>query len=528
MPNYHVFMRAPNVHTTAWTVDVHITADSPTLAKQAVYDGWKRTAPFPIPDINSCDWLVMPDPAAGGVLRSNPGTTSAQKAFADELQSKIGQFLGAKLDGTFSAVSYPAGFNYGITYGPNAYYNQATLNDLDSLLATNGPQLSIGGGSFSSLYRQILGSTVFGFSKADLQTMNQQDNAASAQITSIVTEFVNAGGVFSNPLPFGGKLQDVFNQLLTRFGSLEDLPTSLSSLYSAIASYKEVAEQSILLHRNYYEATARLNAARANILKPDADNGGEEIGAGQYFVGYTPGKLPSANQLIGSLQSDGNAVSMQLQLSNFSSKSTDLSVSGKAGFSIPVMDAVSFNFGGSASYDMSTYTSSSSEVEIGLEYKGVTIVGASPTALSPDGKTGWYDEQMLTEIAAKSGKDATGFQLQGGEFNVDQLFGQGKALARLKTFVISRQPQMSMTFKGANASRVTSDMKVGATASVDLFGLFRVGSASANYSVSKVDASSSDGSVTVTFGPPEPSGTIPLEQQVAYVMGGVAQYPPAE
>jgi hypothetical protein len=71
-------------------------------------------------------------------------------------------------------------------------------------------------------------------------------------------------------------------------------------------------------------------------------------------------------------------------------------------------------------------------------------------------------------------------------------------------------------------------MKVGATASVDLFGLFRIGSASSNYSVNKVDTSSSDGSVTVTFGSPEPSGTIPIEQQVAYVMGGVPSYPPNE
>jgi hypothetical protein len=32
--------------------------------------------------------------------------------------------------------------------------------------------------------------------------------------------------------------------------------------------------------------------------------------------------------------------------------------------------------------------------------------------------------------------------------------------------------------------------------------------------------------VTVTFGPPQASGTIPLQQQVAYVMGGVGSYPP--
>ena len=56
--------------------------------------------------------------------------------------------------------------------------------------------------------------------------------------------------------------------------------------------------------------------------------------------------------------------------------------------------------------------------------------------------------------------------------------------------------------------------------------LFTLGSASGSYTVRKVDASSQAGSVTVTLGAPQASGTIPLQQQVAYVMGGVAAYPP--
>jgi hypothetical protein len=42
-----------------------------------------------------------------------------------------------------------------------------------------------------------------------------------------------------------------------------------------------------------------------------------------------------------------------------------------------------------------------------------------------------------------------------------------------------------------------------------------------------VDSNSSDGSVTVTFGPPQVSGTTAPQDQVTYVMGGVASYPPS-
>ncbi|GAA2158651.1 MULTISPECIES: hypothetical protein [Glycomyces] len=525
-----VSYRSDSWETTVWAVD-------DDRAKQAAFMVFKNHFPATrATRWENCSYLYenlsrtggMTLRGAGGVA-GGTGTTAAQQAFSDELEGKIGDFLGTKLDGKFSTVSYPAGFNYGITYGPNAYYNAATLQDLDSLLGTSSSgQLQIGTDRFSTLYRNVLGATVFGFSKADQEMMNKEDTAASAQIGSILTEFSNAGFTYTNPLPMGGKLQDVFDQLLTRYGSFEDMPDSLIALYSAIASYKEVAANSILLHRKYFEATALLKAARSNIIQANAANGGEEIGPGQFYVGYTPDKLPSANQLIGQLQTDGNAVSLHLELSNFSSKSTDLSVGGKVGFSVPIMDAVGINFGASSSYDLSTYTSSSSTVTIDLNYKGVTIISSAPTALAPDGTVGWYDGQILSEIASKTGQDATGYQLHGSEFSVDELFGEGGKLSRLKTFVVSRQPEMSMTFKGGNASKVTSDMKVGATASVDLFGLFRVGSASSNYSVNKVDTSSSDGSVTVTFGAPEPSGTIPLAQQVAYVMGGVPSYPPNE
>ncbi|THV26509.1 hypothetical protein [Glycomyces paridis] len=527
MPTYRIHLRRPTTESPYYDWSETVVAKSEQVALGRAYQSWVEDVSYHVPPLSLCHYTIK-DVYQSSVLGLG-AVTNAQQAFADELEGKLQEFLGKKLDGKFATVSYPAGFNYGITYGPDVFYNPATLGDLDTLLTpSSGGQLSLGGGRFSSLYRQVLGATVFGFSKSDLNTMQSQDSAASAQIASILREFEQAHGTYSNPLPFGGKLQDVFNQLLALYGSLDKLPKSLTALYNAIAAYQKMADDSIKLHSRYYEATALLEAARVAILKPTKANGGEQIGADSYFVGYTPDKLPTANQLIGGLKTDSNAVSLNMRLSNFSSTSTDLSLSGKAGFSIPIMDVASFNFGGSASYDLSTYTSSSSDIEIDLSYKGVTILSAAPSVLSDDGTTGWYDEQLLDEVVAKTGKDATGYQLQGSEFNVDELFGKGKALSRLKTFVISQQPQMSMTFRGSNASKVTSDMKVGAKASIDLFGLFRVGSASASYGVDKVDTSSSDGSVTVTFGPPEPSGTTPLEQQLAYVMGGVPSYPASD
>lgn len=524
MPTYRVYLGRPEVKPPVYSFCQTVVAPNQPIAVGRAYQTWYLES-SDVPPLSACHVSVREIGQTN--LLALGSVASGQQAFAEALQKKAGDFLGTKLDGKFNTVAYPAGFNYGITYGPNAYWNKATLSDFDTLLSTasNG-QLELSGGNFSTLYHQVLGAVSFVFSSTDQKTMNDQDTAASAQIASILTEFQNAGGTYNSPLPFGGKLQDVFNQLNKQYGSLDKLPNTLNALRNAIASYQAIAAQSYALHNRFYEATDRLKAAQSNVKTPTQENGGQQTDTNTWYVGYTPDKLPTANQLIGGLKTDHNAVQISLTMSKFSSKSTNVSVSGGIGLTIPIEDVVTLNFGGSASYDLSTYTSSSSNVTMDLTYKGVTLAPAMPSNLSTDNSTGWYAPQILAEIIANHGKDATGYQLQGSEFNIGQLFGEGGALSRLKTFVISQPPEIVMTFTDCQSSRIASDFKIGASASVDLFGFFRVGSASASYQVQNVHSDAANGSVTVTFGAPKPSGTTPIEKQIAYVMGGVASYPP--
>ncbi|MFJ2987461.1 hypothetical protein ACIPF8_06320 [Collimonas sp. NPDC087041] len=451
-----------------------------------------------------------------------------QQAFIDGIESQVTKFLSTQLDGTFSMINYPSGFNYGITYGSNAYYNQATLQDIDTLLgvASNG-QPDLTGAGFSNLYAQIMGAVTFSFCQQDQATMAKQDTAASGQIASILTEFENVGGVYTSPLPFGGKLQDVFNQMNKAYGSITNMPNTLNALRNAIAAYQRISGDSYALHNRYYAATARIAAVVANVTTPSATNGGMQVGSSNYYVGFTPNKLPTANRLIAGLNTAGNAVSVAISISDFSSDSSQLSISGGTSFNIPIAGILDIAVSGNASYDLSRYTSSSSSVTMNITYPGVTLFASIPSVLSTDNSTGWYADDVLQEVATKTGQDATGYQLQGSEFDVTQLFGQGKTFSRLKTFVISQQPTISMTFTGANVSVLTSDLQVNASVRLKLLGMFDLGGVSGSYSVQKIDASSSSGSVTVTFGPPVISGSTPIQQQLAYVLGGVASYPPS-
>jgi len=459
--------------------------------------------------------------------------TPAQKAFVDAIEKKVNEQLGSQLDGTFQMVNYPSGFNYGITYGNNAYYNKATLQDIDTLLGTSSSGgLELTGGGFSGYYLRLLGTdpntgVTFSFSSADEEIINEQDTASQSQIASVLTEFENAGGTYSDPLPkIGGKLQDVINQLTKEYGSLDKIPDTLNSLRNAIVTYKSQAADSYALHNKFYSANNYLNAAKEHAKNPNAENGGMQVDKTSFYVGYTPEKLPTTNQLLGWLKQESNKITVNISVSHFDSTATQFSIDGGIGGTIPIADLFNIKIGASASYNLSKYTSSSSSMTMSITYSGLANFSSSPSRVSNDDTEGWYANDILSEIVKNTGKDATGYKLQGSEYNIADTFGVGKKFSRLKTFVISQQPQISITFKGADTSKIVQDFQQNASVSVNLFGFIPIGHVSESYKVHKVDTNSQAGSVTLTLGGPAVSGTIPLQQQVAYVIGGVASYPP--
>jgi len=460
------------------------------------------------------------------VLLSGTGITPGQQLFINALNEVVNGNLSSQLDGKFEVVSYPAGFNYGVTLTNNGYYNPATLQDIDTLLgiSSNG-MLELTASGFSGTYATLLQDVTFYFSQADQQTINSANITASEEIALVLAEFTDAGGIFSNPLPFGGELQDVFNQLTALFKSLENLPDSLIGLSNAIAFYKNVAASSYALRNKLIAATSYLASALANLTAPSAVNGGMQTGASSFYPGFTPDRYPTTNQLLGGLNSP-NSIEVDIALSNFNAPQSNISVNGSGGLDMLISDILTLSINGSAAYDLSKYTSSASTINMKVIYQGVTVFSAFPSILSIDGTQGWYANDILQEVVDITGHDATGYALVGGEYNVGDYFGEGKIFSRLKTFVISQQPTIQMTFTGANASQIIADFQVNASADISLLGLFSVGSANMSYYVKIIDDKSVSGSVIVTFGPSDPSGTIPIAQQKAFVLGGVASYPP--
>ena len=451
-----------------------------------------------------------------------------QKVFNQILAEKVASALSGKLDGKFVAVTYPAGFNYGITYGTSAFYNEQTLSTMDSTIQTDEDGIvSISDQRLSSLLDLVLNNTPYVFSKATEKQLNEWDEATEAQIAAVLSAFTDCGFKFTDPVPPGGKLGDVLTQLAKAYGELKEdysnLPIYLAPLKSALLTYDGKAHQALMLRKRYAEAQLVPEDAIANITKPTKDNGALQTEDTSYYVAFD--KLPTANQLIGSLGTSENRLAIHLSGDSFSSNDCKVHMEGKGIVSVPILGLFGITSSGSAQVDIGEYTSERTSFSIDITYPGLTTVGVIPKAQSLDRKQGWYPLNLLKEVQEKTGNDnVDGYKLAGTEFSVETLFGPKGRLNYLKTLVISQEPSIDITFREINIDEFRKHVHTDDSVTVKLFGFITLGSVKHSYTMDQINFNENEKSVTLHLGAPNVSGTIPLSQQVAHLLGGVPAY----
>lgn len=468
---------------------------------------------------------------------ANSALTPTQTDFISEIEKQVSTLLSKQLPGTFESVSYPPGFHPAVQFGSPAYYNSTMLDTFNSNLerGSNG-MLTLGDQQFATLYYKILTAATYQYSANDKKVVNSP-NIANQQVAiqNTATSSGFAAQFSVSPVTY----YNVMDALQKNFGSkvVDFKPSTIAaaaaqlgnagfaSLQAAISNgINQLAPLNTILGQQA-AAQAELDAAKENAQNPSATNGGLQTGASNYYTGWTP--MPSNNVIQAGLDNAGSSVKINITASNLDQHNASFSMSGSGGFSVPILDVIDIGFSASSSYDWSKSTSSSSSIDMTLEYKGVTIVQIDPTPLSADNKTGWYDGSLIDSIVKGSGDDTvSGFKVDpNGQFAVKNMFGTGKPFSRLRTLVVSQQPTITMVFSADQANKVTSAFSQSSHVDVKLFGLFKIGSFDESYSVSNVHQDSASGTVTVTMSPPTIKGTVPPNKQVCNVLGGVALYP---
>jgi len=206
-----------------------------------------------------------------------------------------------------------------------------------------------------------------------------------------------------------------------------------------------MSNQAYQLHSRAAQADSLLKAAVNNAAHPTQANGALQTGNTSWYVGFD--KLPTANKLIGDLETTSNQLTLHLTGDSFSATDCKVHVEGGSGISVLLSGLLGISASASAEVDVKNFTSEKTSFSLDITYPGLTTVGALPLSLSSDGKTGWYVVNILREIQEKTGNNnVDGYKLLGTEFSVRELFGPEGKLNFLKSLVISQEPTIDVTF----------------------------------------------------------------------------------
>ena len=228
---------------------------------------------------------------------------------------------------------------------------------------------------------------------------------------------------------------------------------------------------------------------------------------------------------MNSLEKGSKSFTIKLSMNEFGTEKSSLKIDDGAKISTRrLFSFIKVSASGDTEYDLQKYVSSSSTVEIVLSYEGITQFEVdSPSRIETNNLKGWYDEDIIRDIVKTNKKDATGCSLPDGV--ADELFGEGKEFARIKTFILCREPTITMNFTATDETQFSEDFKGTTTLSVSVLGMARF-SSSASYSWTKSGGSGKLTSFKVVLSAPPPSSGSDPFKRVAYVLGGVPVYPP--
>jgi hypothetical protein len=446
--------------------------------------------------------------------------------FAQALQLQVSQLLGSELDGPFSVVVHPAGYPYFFQVGANNYYNQGTLALVDQLVATDESGVSfLSGDRFSALYQDILSNAQYQLAPDDQSKFDEAQKQFSGLVQGVVQSYESGVGEITlqqitqsqcDPPTKIGYVQYIIASKYDN--NLQNIPLALTELKREYQQFLSVGE--ILSRPGHADQQRR--SAIGNTINPSAKNGGAQIGNTKYEIAYTD--FPPVNEIQASLNDPdpGRELPVSLERENLSSVQPTLRIGNCAPF--PSISAiVILSFADGTNIDLEGSGSSASKIKVTVKYPGITIIPAQPLPLSASLQSGWYSSRILAEIRDKTGTQQTGFQLAGSKYAVGQLFGPGKLLASVKTFVVSQEPTIELAFYGADPSEVRALFVKGGPRTVQLAGVFGFGATTAGLEVQNIVPSKSQSRPTVvTLSPPQKtSGTILPQDQTAHIIGGV-------
>jgi len=464
------------------------------------------------------------------------------QAIMNELKKQANAILsstsGVNLEGFH--VGSTGNFPYTWQDPSNLKFNQKTYDWIKSALESRkaGDDVTLKG-VFTNEYLEAITDISYSLSSADKVKLNKINADTTQQQGAVLSSWQAAYGSLPTPGAGSTVIDEITTVIRTKWATdpattlaqmqnardltalLGNAPASAMTIIPVFANYLNAIGSGISLIDSVTLYGGIISDLKNAINNPSATNGG--ILTNKSGANYIP-DYPVATQnsdILNGLKDTGNAIKLNMSVSKYSSSEVKVSVSGSTGFNIPVLDFFSLGGSGSASYFKDTLVQKSSNIEIDMEFTGVTMVEFGPKEYDISSRLGWMYADPIAKAIANEGKDVSGYKFSPAS-QID--FSKNGPFGYLSAVGISNYPTIKITATSSDYESIKTSFEQESSWKVSFLGI-PLGSASQSYSKTTVNTDSSTGSVSITLSPPAEFVAGTAIDSVGFVLGVQAEYP---
>jgi len=413
-------------------------------------------------------------------------------------------------------------------------FNAPTYQWISSNLKAGASPLQLDG-SFTNFYIQALSAISWSLSKSDQALLNTAAANATKQAAAVQNAWIQAFG----KLPVGtNPINDIAKLIATTWASqpttlmairnslnlttlLDLTPASGQAVLPVFVNWLNAIGAQLSLQNNVTMNNGYLARALAAAQNATSDNGGLLLNNGTTAPAY---QVANQNSDIQNALASGSPISMSMTVTRSTESEFTVSVEGKTGFDIPILDFLSIGIGGNASYFSSDLATTDNETTVEMSFPGVNLVNFGPVPFTQTGaSSSWYWIDPIRQAIANGSNDVSGFKFSPLP-PID--FSDAGPFGFLMGAAISGYPTITITIKSASYQKIQKTFQQTVSSSVSFLGIQLASASESTYS-NDVTVDTANSTVTITLAPPQElvAGTVNASQ--AWVLGVQPNYPAA-
>ena len=349
---------------------------------------------------------------------------------------------------------------------------------------------------FATTYQQMVMDMVYGLSQKDQNEITSLTTKNQVVLNNLVTIWEQTFSPITQEQMAAAGVHSKIDYVTAQF-----TPQFMQSLnWAKFAPDYNSAKADIQIMSNINSAKVefanQITAIKANIQSPSQTNGGVQAFDRNNNKVWFPGYNVDPN--FPAKFNTGQTVNISVSLTDVGQSGSSFSVKGGAGGAFDI-GWLGISGASSAQYSESNFQKLMSSARIDLTYTNVAYLSASPANLMANNTIGWYLASILKQAYNNTSGD-TGPYFGSNEASHKAVLAAG-GLQSLRGFLLSTMPTGKMFFASDDFSSFQKYFHTESHASVSLFGILPIASASTSYTKSSSGSSDKNYAMEVDINP---------------------------